>query len=214
MKLIEFDGVLATYPTTFDKLDSTLGDPIPITVTRIKEWLAQSIPVSIFTNRIDPTRTPRPDFRDIAIAHTLITQWIVKHIGQELPLTYHVNDSVTEFFCSRAIQTYVNLGVHFSAVMICRNCKYWNPRGNKKSSEWGQCKNHSVQQLALDVLSHSTNQAFGCSCGFEFRDNNYKYEAETESTVTVAESESTIHITPKRIGKDTVDNTMEDSTCD
>lgn len=73
---IDLDGTLAKYPKA---PNWTIGEPIPLMVDRVKEWIAEGKEVRIFTARvhIDPTGEYAQE----------IAAWCKEHIGQELPST-------------------------------------------------------------------------------------------------------------------------------
>lgn len=96
---VDFDGTLATYET-FNGATS-LGQPIPKMVERVKNWLKEGKEVVIFTARIT----------DNTEAVHAISDWSLKHIGTRLQITNVKHWRFKEMWDDRAIQIITNTGI-------------------------------------------------------------------------------------------------------
>lgn len=111
---VDLDGTLAKYPNP-DGIDG-IGEPIPLMVDRVKEWLAKGIDVRIFTARVACTETfvMEPgicrDEEFAASQRALIFAWCLHHIGQELPITATRDYAMIELWDDRAITVMANTG--------------------------------------------------------------------------------------------------------
>jgi hypothetical protein len=98
---VDLDGTLAEHGTWI-ALD-VIGNPIPIMVNRIKDWLEDGYIVKIFTARLSDD----PD----GIADRAIRKWTKEHIGTELDVTCIKHKEFIEFWDDRAIQIIPNTGM-------------------------------------------------------------------------------------------------------
>lgn len=98
---VDLDGTLAKY-TKFEGPD-VIGEPIPIMVQRVKDWLKQGKEVRIFTARIS-------DPAEADVAHSTIVKWCEEHIGRILPVTCTKDHNMIELWDDRAIQVIPNTG--------------------------------------------------------------------------------------------------------
>src|SRR5690242_5094505 len=87
---VDLDGTLATYGGW--KGPGHIGEPIPVMVERVKNWLAAGQEVRIFTARAAASNMVNESgdadnkaFADQQI--TLIGDWCELHIGQRLAVT-------------------------------------------------------------------------------------------------------------------------------
>lgn len=101
---VDLDGTLAEYDGW--KGINHIGEPIPLMLFRVKNWLAQGKTVKIFTARVGPQR----EVENILQAHTAIKDWCIKHIGQSLDITATKDFSMVELWDDRAIQVEENTG--------------------------------------------------------------------------------------------------------
>lgn len=101
---VDLDGTLAYY--TEWKGETSIGEPIPKMVERVKSWLASGIEVRILTARVSPVSTT-----DIGKVDRVIREWCKKHIGQELKVTSEKDYMMIEFWDDRCVQVVPNTGV-------------------------------------------------------------------------------------------------------
>jgi hypothetical protein len=101
---VDLDGTLAHY----DEWSSitSIGDPVPSMVQRVKAWLAQGITVKIFTARV-----AFPSDSEFTETQTrYIQDWCKKHIGQELEITCMKDFAMLELWDDRCVQVLMNTG--------------------------------------------------------------------------------------------------------
>jgi len=97
---VDLDGTLAEYGGW--KGENHIGNPIPLMVSRVKQWIAEGKEVKIFTAR---AWQYNPDTEDI------IQKWCIKYIGQILPITCFKDYGMIELWDDRAIQVIPNKGI-------------------------------------------------------------------------------------------------------
>lgn len=118
---VDLDGTLAVYDRW--RGHNHIGEPIPRTVARVKQLLADGHYVTIFTARMAGSNyvlgqaanaatylTEDPDcekYNDIAV---LIEEWCRMHIGQVLPITAEKKPYFHAFLDDRAEQIIPNDG--------------------------------------------------------------------------------------------------------
>lgn len=102
-KGVDLDGTLAHYDSWIDT--ATIGKPIPSMVERIQAWRAQGIEVRIVTARV------APDNPDASTAREYIAHWLMKHVGEVLPITHNKDEHMWELWDDRAVQVEKNTGV-------------------------------------------------------------------------------------------------------
>ena len=111
---VDLDGTLARYDHW---IGGKIGDPIPVMVNRVKEWVRLGIDVRIFTARVsleggyslESKRSADQEFAEEQTA--LIKEWCLEHIGVVLPVTYKKDFMMIELWDDRAIQVIPNTGM-------------------------------------------------------------------------------------------------------
>lgn len=99
---VDFDGSLSKSPGwSPGDPEHLTGEPIPLMVTRVKQWLAEGKEVRIFT-----ARAGRPDPRIIPA----LEAWCLEHIGQILAITDKKDYDLKEFWDDRAVGLVENTG--------------------------------------------------------------------------------------------------------
>lgn len=98
---VDLDGTIAKYESW--KGPEHVGEPIPLMVERVREWLARGIDVRIFTARVsnDPGD----------VARKAIQRWCELHVGAALPVTCCKDYAMVELWDDRAVQVIPNTGV-------------------------------------------------------------------------------------------------------
>jgi len=97
---VDFDGTLAMYD--YWRGIHHTGEPIPLMVERVKDWISSGIEVKVFTARLDDGN------REFAVR--IIQEWCLKHIGQELPVTNVKTMSMIELWDDKAVRVEKNTG--------------------------------------------------------------------------------------------------------
>ncbi len=100
---VDLDGTLARYSGWND---GEIGEPIPLMVDRVKNWLAQGREVRIFTARVSGEDEPG---RQVGYRE-LIQEWCLTHIGQILPVTCCKDYGMITLFDDRAVSVEPNTG--------------------------------------------------------------------------------------------------------
>ena len=98
---VDLDGTLATY----DKWKGIehIGEPVPLMVKRVKEWLAGGTKVKVFTARVSGS--------DAEAAKAYIQRWLTKVAGlPELEVTNVKDFGMIELWDDRAVGVQANTG--------------------------------------------------------------------------------------------------------
>lgn len=101
---VDLDGTLAEYGKW--KGIEYIGDPVPLMLARVKQWLAAGKQVKIFTARANSSE-----------AIPYIQKWCRKHIGQVLPITATKDFGMIELWDDRCVQVVANTGRPVSAAL-------------------------------------------------------------------------------------------------
>lgn len=101
---IDLDGTLAKY-YEWEGVDK-IGEPVPLMLNRVKNWLECGYEVKIFTARVGPQK----NMEDISVARTTIENWCLKHIGRILEVTNEKDFNMIELWDDRAIRVKRNTG--------------------------------------------------------------------------------------------------------
>lgn len=102
---VDLDGTLAIY-TTYQ--GGEIGKPIPLMVSRVKQWLHNGEGVKIFT-----ARAALNDVDDLK----KIQAWCVKYIGQALEITNAKDPDMIDLWDDRAVQVIPNTGVRVDSLV-------------------------------------------------------------------------------------------------
>lgn len=108
------DGTLASYKTG-DGI-SSVGQPIPIMVERVKNWLSRGQEVRIVTARVAACNRANDggvvDSAELAVEQDkMIREWCKEHIGQELQTTAQKDFAMIELWDDRVVQVVQNTGL-------------------------------------------------------------------------------------------------------
>lgn len=107
---VDLDGTLAVYDGF--KGPGIIGDPIPLMVERVKEWLDRGKDVRIFTARVyglqNTYNTARR--REAEIACNAIDTFCLENFGRILPVTCTKDYGMVELWDDRAVQVVPNTG--------------------------------------------------------------------------------------------------------
>ncbi len=103
---VDLDGTIAHYDVW--RGIKHIGEPIPLMVGRVKDWLSQGKEVRIFTARVGPQREDVPD--EIKEIRSAIECWCEKHIGAVLEVTATKDFAMIELWDDRAIRVEPNTG--------------------------------------------------------------------------------------------------------
>ncbi len=94
---VDLDGTLAHYDHW--KGPEHIGEPIPVMMNRVKDWIAQGIEVRIFTARAQDTEYI-----------PYVKAWIKKHGLPDLEVTNVKRRDVSRIYDDRAVQIQKNTG--------------------------------------------------------------------------------------------------------
>lgn len=100
---VDLDSCLAIYDGW--KGEEHIGEPIPLMVDRVKQWLAEGKIVKIFTARASE---PNPEKRVRVLA--AIARWSLEVFGTALPVTCIKDYGCKEIYDDRAVGIEPNTG--------------------------------------------------------------------------------------------------------
>jgi hypothetical protein len=101
---VDLDGTLAK--TVGGQTWEEIGPPIYPMVQLVKEWLARSEDIRIFTARVNPNHRGI----DVIRARRAIEAWCQQHLGQVLPVTYEKDWDMVLLLDDRARQVEQDTG--------------------------------------------------------------------------------------------------------
>lgn len=109
---VDLDGTLAQYDGW---KDGAVGEPIPMMLARVKQWLEQGIEVRIVTARVSLLRglseqVAYERMKDIKRQRELIDAWCEKHVGQRLKVTNEKDFAMVMLWDDRCVQIECNTG--------------------------------------------------------------------------------------------------------
>lgn len=107
---VDLDGTLAQYDGW--KGEEHIGDPVPLMLQRVRDWISQGRTVKIFTARI---------CRNADNVRAVIETWCEKHIGQKLEVTNVKDYRMIELWDDRAVQVEENTGIAYGRSRIAPN---------------------------------------------------------------------------------------------
>lgn len=105
---VDLDGTLAHYDKWVNEFH--IGEPIPVMVARVKDWLRKGIEVRIVTARVSTAAGNRAQSAVDAII-AVIENWCELHIGQELAVTCSKDFGMIELWDDRCVQVIPNTGL-------------------------------------------------------------------------------------------------------
>lgn len=97
---VDLDGTLAVYGG-WQGADH-IGEPVPLMVERVREWLAKGIEVRVFTARVA--------FDEDGTVAESIAVWCEQHVGQRLAVTCAKDYGMVELWDDRCVQVVPNTG--------------------------------------------------------------------------------------------------------
>ena len=98
---VDLDGTLAYYENWIS--EEHIGEPIPLMVARVKQWLAEGRDVRIFTARVS-----HPESTEMTKA--AIRGWCLVNLGAVIPITNVKDYDMIELWDHRAVQVEQNTG--------------------------------------------------------------------------------------------------------
>lgn len=110
---VDLDGTLARYEGWNG---GAIGDPVPLMLARVHEWLLMGQKVKIFTARVGmgagySEESKRSDNRAfVEEQRGIIEAWCVKHLGQKLEVTATKDFAMVALFDDRCFQVETNTG--------------------------------------------------------------------------------------------------------
>lgn len=100
---VDLDGTLAEYHGFNHGL---IGKPIPLMVSRVKNWIEDGKEVRIVTARV----CSKLDSEEIHIARMAIELWCIAYIGRSLEVTAEKDFDMIELWDDRARRVCFNTG--------------------------------------------------------------------------------------------------------
>jgi len=100
---VDLDGTLAIHDDW--QGHTHVGDPVPLMLERVKNWLSQGTEVRIVTARVASTSQGREE------ARFAIKEWCEKHIGVALEVTSEKDYGMIELWDDRAVTVEFNTGL-------------------------------------------------------------------------------------------------------
>lgn len=100
---VDLDGTLAVYGASTFRPD-TIGEPVPVMLDRVKEWLKEGIKVKIFTARVSG------EVADAQFARFHIQKWLEEHGIGGLEITCIKDYGMVELYDDRCVQVVMNTG--------------------------------------------------------------------------------------------------------
>jgi hypothetical protein len=107
---VDLDGTLAVYDGWRGPYH--IGAPIAPMMRRVQTWLDEGRDVRIFTARVTaaPLNTDGTP-HDLRVVRSCIRDWLLTHLGRDLPVTNVKDWSMAELWDDRAVQVRPNTGV-------------------------------------------------------------------------------------------------------
>jgi hypothetical protein len=112
---VDLDGTLALYDHW--RGIEHIGDPIPVMLERVKQWLAEGKDVRIFTARVDGGEVAvsmgdknGEAHREVDKVRAVIEAYCLKHVGKVLPVTNRKDYGMIELWDDRCVQVIPNTG--------------------------------------------------------------------------------------------------------
>jgi len=99
---VDLDGTLARHDDW--QGHTHIGEPVPLMLDRVKQWIEQGVEVRIVTARVASTSHGREEAREA------IRQWCKEHIGVELAVTSEKDYSMLELWDDRCVPVEFNTG--------------------------------------------------------------------------------------------------------
>ena len=100
---VDLDGTLAHFKDTGNTLE--IGLPVPLMLHKVQKWLKDNKEVRIVTARVNSEDNPYADRQ-----RAEIEKWLLKYVGQKLPITCKKSHNMTELWDDRAVQVIPNTG--------------------------------------------------------------------------------------------------------
>ena len=108
---VDLDGTIAKYGEW--QGETHIGEPIPLMLERVKNWISQGKTVKIMTARVNPLGRDKEDIKAIKRA---IAEWTRKHVGIELESTCSKDYNMIELWDDRAVQVTPNTGIRIGSL--------------------------------------------------------------------------------------------------
>lgn len=133
---VDLDGTLAEYDG-WKGIDH-IGEPIPLMVNRVKEWLTQGKEVRIVTARVAHT----VPLEDAVLSLNAIHVWCFKHLHRVLKVTCSKDFEMIELWDDRCVQVEKNTGRRLDGVDN-DGTRWYNQGGSTQDDSKGTALGHS-----------------------------------------------------------------------
>lgn len=104
---VDLDGTLAKYDSW--RGETHIGEPIPLMVGRVQQWIINGQKVKIVTARVSAGEGDRSS-STVADIRGAIERWCLQNIGAKLEVTCCKDFGMIELWDDRAIQVIPNTG--------------------------------------------------------------------------------------------------------
>lgn len=108
---VDFDGTLAYEPGEGRTDPYSLGEPIPVMVNRVKDWLAKGFKVKLMTARMCEYSYTTKKVRDVTKMKSALEQWCIKHLGVVLECTNQKDGAMEVLWDDRAVRVIKDKGI-------------------------------------------------------------------------------------------------------
>lgn len=189
---VDLDGTLAEYHGWVNTFH--IGEPIPLMLQRVKDWLVLNVDVRIFTARVDGGEVGAAmgidedivqRYRDVQAITSMIQDWTEKHLGKRLPVTCKKDYGMVQLWDDRAVQVIPNTGIALqervaeleNRIKELENPKRLGPRSETKEEK-------AAQDKAVEDFIENAKKAFKDIEGVRLVDHPARHVFVSDSTGT------------------------------
>lgn len=104
---VDLDGTLAKTTDSYDP--ALIGEPVPAMLERVKKWLKDGKDVRIFTARVSHDNSAAR-IKESVTSYGAIQKWLLKHLGQTLPITCVKAPEMIEMWDDRCVAVEADTG--------------------------------------------------------------------------------------------------------
>lgn len=109
---VDFDGTIQYRAVGVES--TTLGEPIPAMIDRIKDWRSKGMKVKIVTARVSDSPSRYVQAKDVPRyveeQRKILSEWCVEHIGEVLEITAQKDAYMYHLYDDRAVTIERNTG--------------------------------------------------------------------------------------------------------
>jgi hypothetical protein len=112
---VDLDGTLAEYDGW--KGVGHIGQPVPLMLERVLDWVSKGVEVRIFTARIFREVGQQEPDEEASLTRAVIEDWCLRHVGRVLPITCTKDYGMVQLWDDRAIQVEENTDVRVDGLI-------------------------------------------------------------------------------------------------